>query len=157
MNARGFTIIEIMVVLVIIAVLTMIAVPLYKADQTTANRTYAKFQLINIKDQLLAADLATTAGIATAATQANILSKNQAPQYVISVDRTVDRLGSDMGITNFTVIATPLLANKKDGVLCIDSKGLTAWAGENGARCLLRDYLSTTSDVVKLWGRTWDE
>ncbi len=118
--ARGFTLIELMIVIVIVAVLTLIAYPAYQSFTVKANRAEAKSYLMDVaqKQQLYFNDTRTYAADEAelnATTPARVASN-----YVVTFDVTTSPLPPV-----FAIIATPKVGTRQanDGVLSIESTG----------------------------------
>src|SRR5262249_50702516 len=125
----GFTLIEVLMGLVIIAVLTMIALPSYSNYLARVNRSAAAqfmMDVANRQEQYLidqrsyvaftctstctgALNVRPEAGVATRYTFASVTSGN-------------DCLGVALTGPSFVITATPIGSQISDGALCLDSR-----------------------------------
>lgn len=118
--APGFTLIELMAVVVIVAVLTMIAYPAYQSFTVKANRAEAKSYLMDVaqKQQLYFNDSRTYAGDATAlnSTAPARVAKNYAVTFEITTSTPPP---------TFTISAVPRADTLQagDGTLSIKNTG----------------------------------
>jgi len=118
-KAKGFTLIELMIALVIVAVLASIAVPSYRESVKKGNRRAAQsvmMDIVNRQHQFFAANraFATTAQIAVCAAPPPEVSAN----YTCAI--TVDA-GPPPG---FTVAFTAIGGQASDGNISINSQGV---------------------------------
>jgi type IV pilus assembly protein PilE len=129
---RGFSLIELMVVVVIVGVLTMVAYPAYQGFTVKANRAEAKAYLMHLaqKQQLYFNDSRTYAADEDALkvpnndeSERNLVAEN----YAVAFDLT-----TTSPVPVFTITATPLPKppQKDDGVLSIDNTGEKLHAGK---------------------------
>lgn len=117
---RGFTLIELMIVIVIVAVLMAVALPAYQNSVIKANRGAAQSYLMEIaqKQQLFFNDTRTYAA------DPNALNLNEPPRVSASYDVSIT-LGDPNDPPAFTVTAAPLAGTRQvqDGSLTIDNTG----------------------------------
>ncbi|MCB1690880.1 MAG: type IV pilin protein [Halioglobus sp.] len=116
----GFTLIELMMVIVIVAVLTMIAYPAYQSFTVKANRAEAQSYLMDVaqKQQLYFNDTRTYAADEA---ELNVTTPERvASNYVVTFDITTMPLPAV-----FAIIATPKSGTRQDGdgVLSIQNTG----------------------------------
>lgn len=125
--SEGFTLIELMIVVVIVGVLALVAYPAYQSSTIKANRAEAKAYLLDLgqRQQLFFNDTRTYADSAEAlnSTAPERVNNNYAVAFEIS---TIDPPPT------FTITATPragtLQAN--DGALSINNAGAKDHDGE---------------------------
>jgi len=125
----GFTLIELMAVVVVVAVLTLIAYPAYQSFVVKANRAEAKSYLMDVAQmqQLYFNDSRTYADTAADlnATPPERVNKN----YAVVFDLT-----TTSPVAEFTITATPkpgsVQADYNDGDLSIDNTGEKLHDGE---------------------------
>lgn len=117
-TASGFTLIELMVTVVIVAVLTLIAYPAYQSYIVKANRAEAKAYLMDVaqKQQLYFNDTRTYA--TNEAELSSTAPERVASNYSVTFD--VEAMPPA-----FAIIATPRddTRQKGDGVLSIQNTG----------------------------------
>jgi type IV pilus assembly protein PilE len=118
--ARGFTLIELMMVVVIVGVLTLIAYPAYQSFTVKANRAEAKSYLMDVaqKQQLYFSDTRTYA--ADEVELNSTASERVTSNYAVTFDITTMPLPPV-----FAIIATPKDGTRQagDGVLSIQDTG----------------------------------
>jgi type IV pilus assembly protein PilE len=126
-SSGGFTLIELMIVVVIVAVLALVAYPAFQSSVIKANRAEAKAYLLDVaqRQQLFFNDTRTYAD--SAATLNSTAPERVANNYAV----TFEIATADPPPT-FTITATPnadtLQAN--DGVLSINNAGAKEHDGE---------------------------
>jgi len=146
MKQRGFTLIELMMVVVILAVLLAIAVPAYRDQVLKGNRAVAKAKLLDLaarQEQFIADNkvysntLAVFTGLATtdAGVDSNFnwLASNSAERvYTIAVTTTSANM-------NYVLTATPANAQQADAAKCgslsITHTGARSATGSLGVEC----------------------
>ena len=118
--ASGFTLIELMMVIVIVAVLTLVAYPAYQSFTVKANRAEAQSYLMDVaqKQQLYFNDTRTYAANATELN--STMPTRVASNYMVTFDITTSPLPPV-----FAIIATPRIGTQQenDGVLSIENTG----------------------------------
>ncbi|HKY89902.1 MAG TPA: type IV pilin protein [Nevskiaceae bacterium] len=157
-RARGFTLIELMIVVVVIGVLLAIGIPSYHAYTTRTHRALAKSSLTEIvsKQESWYAD---HKGYATAlsklgydadtlylSTDQQLLaasSSNAVYKITLAGEpaSTTCPPGGAAARSGFTVVAEPIEAQADDtacGRLCVSSLGTRSASGSQGAACWKR-------------------
>lgn len=113
MNQKGFTLIEMLVVITVLGILAAIAVPLYKDHVSKAHRASAKSALMEdaqaVERYFTTQNTYVGAPVAVAATEGG--------KYTITLSET--------SATDFLLTATPVGSQAADpcGTLTIDEKG----------------------------------
>jgi type IV pilus assembly protein PilE len=119
----GFTLIELMIVVVIVAILAAIAIPIYQRQIMESRRTSAKSALLDVasrEEKYFSTNNAYTADLATLGYQgtgATITVPNNIPAsdyYTIAVNLT----GATTASTNFTATATPIAGSTQASDVC---------------------------------------
>jgi type IV pilus assembly protein PilE len=127
-NQRGFTLIELMIVVAIISVLAVIAYPLYKGYKEKVNRTEVKAEMMQLAAQLqkykairgsyvvgnTAIDLSAITGVATVN-----YPNTGTTLYQISL-ANVTRNG-------WVLVATPQNQQSTDGTIRLNHRGEKCW------------------------------
>ncbi len=142
-SSGGFTLIELMIVVVIVGVLTMVAYPAYRSFTVKANRAEAKSYLMHLaqREQLYFNDSRVYAtddelrvydtdddgdGTITDDEEGTIPERVE-DNYVVTFDLT-----TISPVPRFTITATPIDGTRQeaDGNLSIDNTGEKLHAGE---------------------------
>lgn len=117
---KGFTLIELMIVVAIVAILLMVAYPSYQTFLVKANRSEAKSYLMDLaqKQQLYFNDSRTYA--ANEVELSAVAPERVAVNYVVTFDVT-----TSTPPPRFTITAAPLDGTRQagDGDLSIDNTG----------------------------------
>ena len=134
---RGFTLIEVMITVAIVAILTTIALPSYSNYLTRVNRSAATqfmSDVANRQEQYLL-DQRAYAAITCTTTCTGSLGVTT-PQEVISnytfaaVLTGNDCLGSALSGPSYVITATAIAGQAGDGNLCLDSRNNKSPAGK---------------------------
>ncbi|HXV12311.1 MAG TPA: type IV pilin protein [Burkholderiales bacterium] len=132
LKSAGFTIIELMIVVVIVAILAMIAYPSYEDHLRKGRRSAAQNFLSDIATRqqqymLDARQYAVGAGAVAALNMT--VPTDVAPFYTITINPAAPTLPP-----SFTLVATPVAGSKQvpDGPLTLDSAGAKTRNGQPG-------------------------
>ncbi len=130
---KGFTIIELMIVVVVVGVLAAIAIPAYSDYVTRSKRADAKSALLAFQLE----QEKFRANNPTYATAASLGLPSDSPDghYTISLS------GAGGLATTYSLIATPDASDPECGILIIDesnNRGATGSAADPVATCWLR-------------------
>ena len=119
-SSGGFTLIELMIVLVIVGVLALVAYPAFQSSVIKANRAEAKAYLLDLaqRQQLFFNDTRTYADSSAALN--SIAPERVANNYVVTFD-----VSTITPPPTFTISATPIVntIQQGDGVLSINNAG----------------------------------
>lgn len=136
----GFTLIEIMIVVAIIAILAAIAYPSYTEQVIRGNRLDAQSEMFQIAQNM--ANYKLRNGTFEGATVATVYGGTKAPKQGTAL---YDLAFSPSPTTanEWTLIATPIVAKTQagNGVICLNDQGQKFWA-KAATACAL----SNTSD-----------
>src|SRR5262245_43556871 len=122
--SRGFTLIEVMITCVIVAVLAAIALPLYTQHIVRANRTQAKqfmSDIANRQEQYLLDQRAYTDTIGTGGLGMTAPQETSGLYTFGTAVGGNDCLGAALPTPGYTVTATATGSQASDGSLCLDS------------------------------------
>ena len=130
-NKSGFTLIELMIVIVIIGILAMIAIPSYRNYLVQSRRGDGQAALLDLANRLehYYADNGTyaTATIASGSGATDVLASNLSPEQWYSLTITAQ------DIATYTLQATPNHAQANEDTICqtftldnFGQKGITA-------------------------------
>ncbi len=127
---RGFTLIELMVIVAIVAILTSVAVPAYRNHVIKSNRAAAEavmLQIANQEEQVLLNARQYLGGAAFSTTVTSVLVNVPVPDkvrtnYTISVASPTP---GSLITASFTITAAPIGAQQNDscGTLTLDQTG----------------------------------
>lgn len=140
-SQKGFTLIELMVVIAIIAGLVAIAVPSYQDYVVRSNRTDLQSHLLRLASDLerYKSQQLSYRGVTLAMINGGVAT------YPISggarYNLVLNLLPSAATATSWTLVATPAAGNTQvgDGALSIDSQGRRCWNPASDAGCNLAD------------------
>ena len=126
---KGFTLIEVMITVAIVAILTTIALPSYNNYLTKVNRTAAAqfmMDVANREEQYLLDQRSYTAISCTSTCSGSL---NVKPEVAVATNYTVaavltgnDCLGNPVAGPSYVITATAIGSQAKDGNLCLDSR-----------------------------------
>lgn len=138
-NQSGFTLIELMIVVVIVGILIGIGLPSYQNHVVRSTRADAKAALLGLGQAMerhfsvnFSYEAAAAAGADTGAPDPNVFA-SQAP---LEGDAFYNLTITAADATSYTVRATPIAGGRQngDGFLQLDSLGRRGWdADNNGA------------------------
>lgn len=140
-QSRGFTLIELMIVVAIVAILTAIAVPMYQQQSMTSRRADAKSALLDLatrEERYFATNNTYTNDptqlYGTGATFPLSVPSSGTPDYNITV---VTPAGAAATGTTYSLSATPinLQANDTCGTYLLDNTGSQTNSGNTSTSC----------------------
>lgn len=120
MNQRGFTLIELVVVIGILGILAAIAIPTYSNYRISAYRASAKTELLN-GAQNMERLMTRTSSYATATV--GVGANNQVQQWTTGKKYQLSLPDSDLTATTYTIRATPQFTDSKCGYLEVKQTG----------------------------------
>lgn len=127
-SSRGFTLIELMIVVVIVGVLALVAYPAYQSSVIKANRAEAKSYLLDVaqKQQLFFNDSRTYA-------ESALELNSTAPERVANNYSVIFEISTVVPPPTFTITATPIVGTRQDGdgSLTINNSGAKTHNGES--------------------------
>jgi type IV pilus assembly protein PilE len=127
---RGFTLIELMIVVVIVAILAAIAFPSYQEHLRKGRRGATQAFIMNLADreQQYLLDARTYATGPSALTTLNVpVPSDVSSFYTVTIDPAAPTTPP-----SYTITATPLGLQASDGVLTLDQAGNKTRAGNPG-------------------------
>jgi type IV pilus assembly protein PilE len=135
-RTRGFTLVEILIVLVILSVLSMIALPHYREQVQRTYRSLARAELHKVslrQEQFFAESRAYAESLEELGYPGNslILARNGNVGSG-SVAGGIYRLTMAPGETSYRVLATPLQGDSRCGNLSLDGMGTRDASGPEG-------------------------
>jgi type IV pilus assembly protein PilE len=124
----GFTLIELMIVVVIVGILTLIAVPMYENQVMRTYRTTAQSDLIGFA-QAMEKEYALTFSYTGAV--AGQTYPDESPLDSDEKRYDLQIIAAELSTTTFTLRAVPKNAQSGDGALYIDHLGRRKWDRDN--------------------------
>ena len=127
MRKQGFSLIELMIVVAIIAILAAIAYPSYQQDKLKVNRAEAQSEMMFIAERMNA--YKGMNGSFSGATMAQLYGATVTPKHGVALYD----LSFDAALTNatsWTLIAKPITGTLQagDGWMCLNNKSEKYWA-----------------------------
>ena len=118
-RARGFTLIEVIIAMAIVAILVAVALPTYRDHMRKSRRAEAQAYLMAVASRQQQFLLDTRAYVTDVATVGIAQPANVAAAYIVTIPPMA------AGAPNFRIVATPTSdqALEKCGTLAIDNTG----------------------------------
>ncbi len=133
---RGFTLIELMITVAIIAILASIALPAYQNSVAKARRADAQGALMGLANAMERLFTTNSSYLGAAGTQAS--PANTGSPWVFSTVSHVDGGTASYNLTisaatanTFTLTATPTGPQAGDGIMTLSSTGVRRWDEDN--------------------------
>jgi len=135
-SSSGFTLIELMITVAIVAILASVALPSYRNHVIRGNRSAAQAQMMDLanrEQQYLLAERSYTSTIGTGGLGVTIDS-DVSKFYTVSISLDCDGDGATDTVPCYRISATPITTQmqKDDGTLIVDSYGNKTRDGEAG-------------------------
>lgn len=131
---RGFTLIELMIVVAVIAILTAIAFPSYRDYVIRSNRAAAQSQMLDIANRQQQYLLANRDYAATLTALSYTLPDDVSENYTATISLDCDTNGtvdsSEGKPPCFIITLTPTDGQTKDGALVLNATGTKTRAGD---------------------------
>ena len=126
---KGFTLIELMIVVVIIAVLASIAYPSYQESVRKTNRTDAQTEVMDIAHRLQRYKVANFSFIKADNSAVTLTDVNHSGQVPTSGTPFYDLALSNVAAGTWTLTATPKVNSRQfgDGHFVINHRGERCW------------------------------
>lgn len=125
-KARGFTLIELMIAVAIVAILAAIALPSYQSYIIRGHRVAAQAQMMDIANREQQYFLANR----SYANKATLESNGFSLPSEVSAKYTYDVTVGSGTVPSFTITFTPTGSQASDGALSLNSEGVKTPAGK---------------------------
>ena len=122
----GFTLIELMIVIAIVAILLLVALPAYRDQVIRGHRAAAQSEMLDIANRQQQFLLANRAYVDKATLQA---SGYALPTDVVAMYDYTITLGAG-AVPEYTITFTPIGGQASDGPLTLNSQGVKTPAGK---------------------------
>jgi type IV pilus assembly protein PilE len=141
-NSAGFSLIELMVTVVIVAILAAIAIPSYNAQILKSRRTDAKAALLDLagrEERYFSTNNGTYTAAAASLGYTGTFPVNIGSNYYqVNVPATTVVAGTTTTLASFIITATPINSQASDAgctSFTIDSTGKQSATGSDSANC----------------------
>ena len=139
--SKGFTLIELMIVVAIIAILAAISVPLYKQYVRSVNRGEMQAELLNIGTELQRYKIANFSFLKSDDTPITLAEIKRNGDYKTSSGQslyTIELRNVSAGSWELVAIPKDGSTQKGDGSIFLNSKGQKCWQ-EKSSTCTLSE------------------
>lgn len=149
--SKGFTLVELMIVVVMIAILASIAVPSYQGYVVRNNRVELQSQLLQIASNVERFKSQQLSYVGVTLAMVNNNSAVFPPGPDARYNLTLTLLPNNAAPTAWVLTAAPIAGTRQagDGALQIDNLGRRCWNPANDAACDLTDAAQAWSSKAK--------
>lgn len=133
---KGFSLIELMIVIIIVAILAAIALPMYRDHVKKTNRVDAQTQLMEISNQLQRYKIANFTFVKANGTPLTLVDLGRSTSLKIAGAELYNLTLNNVTVGTWTLTATPINASRQvgDGELVLNSRGERCWT--KGTSCI---------------------
>lgn len=163
MKSKGFTYVEVLAVLAVMAIFLTIALFDYTQYLRETRRTAAQFQLMDIRERVISEQRSTNKPLSVVLQ--GIVNSATNPYYNITSYETflsTNNTNTAEALMDYAIVATPIGTKSQgdDGVICLTLQGYRYWE-EKSTNCKFALYgkndpkRSTFKTIGEARGSTW--